>query len=63
MCSGCSKEFWKVLNNTIHKSKTKKLHVHLLTTNDTPATDPKDICNHFNYYFSRVGENKLTIFL
>lgn len=52
--SGCSKEIWKVSDNIIHKSMTNKLQVDSLKTNDKLVTDPKENCNNFNHYFSRI---------
>ena len=47
---------WKVINGIINKHKNAKV-TNRFKYHDSILTNPKDIANHFNFYFSNVGSN------
>ena len=50
------KNTWKVINHALNKTKTSTL-IPQLRLDDRDITDPDDIAESFNSYFSRIGES------
>jgi hypothetical protein len=46
---------WQVINTAINRSKVKNKSIKSLTLSGKKVTDPKDIAEHFNTYFTNIG--------
>jgi hypothetical protein len=54
--TGNSKKTWDTLNEALGKSK-KAQSVDKININGVSSSDPKEIANHFNRFFTQVGKN------
>ena len=50
------KNKWKGIRDLISLKQSPKSNIHLLFHNSETITDPKNIANIFNYYFSTIAE-------
>jgi hypothetical protein len=54
--TGNSKKTWDTLNEALGKEK-KNQSVDKININGVSSSDPKEIANHFNRFFTQVGKN------
>ncbi len=54
--TGNSKKTWDTLNEALGKEK-KNQYVDKININGVSSSDPKEIANHFNRFFTQVGKN------
>ena len=47
---------WKGIRHLISLKQSPKSNIHLLSHNSETITDPKNIANLFNYYFSTIAK-------
>lgn len=51
------KNTWKILNRLCNKANDKTSYCDSFHINNTTVTDPLDISNEFNKYFTNIGKN------
>ena len=51
------KKSWKIIKEVINKSNTTPTAISKFNINDKDVTNPKEISDHFNSFFTNIGKN------
>lgn len=53
---GDPKQLWSVLNESMNRNTSKQSEINKVNVNGSTLTDPTDIANEFNDFFSSIGQ-------
>lgn len=56
MAFGNSRKIWETINEILKSKKSKNIYIKSILAHNKSVTNPKEICNHVNVFFSTIGQ-------